>query len=579
MTRREILAATALSAAAAALFTAPIFAGFDRLGICDWDQHEFFYGVPYWSIVEKGEWPFWNPFACGGNPSLADPQSPSLYPLFAVVLAFGVVPGLKVLIWIHAALALFGAWLLGRRLGCGAIAAWLPASAYGLSSAYALHIAAGHATWIAMAWVPLALAALHEGFTRARFAPAAGAAAAMIVLIGNGYLFIYLLLFAALWSLLEAARRRDRGPLVSLAVMAVSALALSAVKTLPLTHFLAAVQNPEVPHDSPSGISVLWHSLMGRDQSLRAYGTLAQTRLWQWWEYGAYVGPVIPFLAAGCAARRLRNVWPLLLVAVLALLLALGDGWGVWDLLRAIPGFEMVRIPSRAIIFAVLILGLLAGLWVTEWENRVPRGWLIAGVALVALDVGWVGSAALHEAFVVARKDSAPGAFRQEIGRKDFQSAWDTASGRYVAAYSEMYPSFLANRGTVNCYDRFHLPVRAQPAELPRGATNPDYRGEAWLASGGTARIASVGGRRIAIDVVPSDAGTLVVNQNFDGGWRSEDGRPVSARDGLLSAPVITGDRRVVFVYTPPRFWPGVVIGLAAVLGIAVAAAVREKRE
>lgn len=584
--RREIALAAGVALVGAALFVAPVFSGWDRWGINDWDQHQMFYGVPYWSIVQRGEWPFWNPFMCGGNAMLADPQSPFLNPLFAVVVALGVLPGLKILIWLHAALSLFGAWIFARRLGCGRIAAWVPAAAFGFSSAYALHVATGHSTWFAMAYLPLGLCALHAGFERPVWGVAGGAAVALTLFIGNAYLFAYLLLFAGLWALLVAAQRRSWKPVVAMILMTVTTVGFAAVKLLPITDFMGKVTTPEVPDRSSGDLQMLWAMLLGRAQDLTAHAididpgaTQLDAMVWRWWEYGAYIGPVVLLLALGYALRRFRTVWPLCALIVIAVLLSLGNRWGVWDVLRHLPVFEGLRVPSRGIVVAVLLLGVLAGLWVTEWELRFPKqGLLLAGaVTLVALDIGYVGRSAFHQAFGVEPLEPAPGPFRQGFGKKDFRNAYNHSTKRYDAAYSDMYPAFLANKGIVNCYDRLHLPIGVQPADLPTRAPNPAYRGEAWIVEGGRARIEGMGGRRIEIALEPAGAGTLIVNQNYDTGWRAQDGRPLVAREGVIAMEVAPADRAVVLVYTPPRFWAGLALSLLTLLA-SVAAVVLSRR-
>jgi hypothetical protein len=429
-----------------------------------------------------------------------------------------------------------------------------------------------------MAYVPFALAGLRAGFDGPARALAGGAAAALIPLAGNGQLFAFLLLAAGAWALLEAISRRSWAPAASALVMAASAAALAAVKLLPLAAYMTRVETLDVPDISSIDPGLLWHALLGRDQSLGAFEGVHAAQDWRWWEYGAYVGPAVPFLAAGWAGRRLRRAWPMAATAVLALVAALGAGWGVWDLLRGIPLLDALRVPSRAIVFAVLLLGGMAGLWVTEWERAAPRALLAAGALIVAADVGWVGRAALKEAFVVEPASHGRGAFRQTIGVKDFTRARDPASGRYVAAYSDLYPALLAGRGTINCYDRFHLPVRARPSELPGGTTNPAHRGEAFVDPEGSARIARLGGRTIRVAVDADAAGTLVVNQNHAPGWRTRDGRPVIERGGLLAAAVGPADREVVFVYTPPLLTAGAAVSGAAVLTLAAAAWISGRR-
>jgi hypothetical protein len=568
----NVILAAAVAAVGGACFVSPIAAGWDRWGIADWDQHQFFYGVSRWSIVERWEPPFWNPFACGGNADLANPQSPALYPPFGVVLVAGVVPGLKILVWLHAALAIFGAWLFGRRCGCGRVAAWLPAAAFGLSSAYALHIAAGHATWFAMAWAPFALAALRSGFEKPAAAFAGGAAAAMMLFAGNAYLFGFLLLFSCLWAVLESSARRSVRPAAAAAFLVAAACGLAAVKLVPMVVFLGKVTSLDVPDLSSGDLYSLWHALLGRDQSLEAFGGVHARQFWGWWEYGAYVGPVIPFLAVLGFLREPGRAWPMAVVAAAAMLLALGQGWGLWDLLRGLPALGALRVASRVIVFAVLFLGALAGQAAGSWEPRM-RHWLLAGaIALVALDIGWVGQRAFREAFAIEPGGGAAprGEFRQEIGRKDFWSVRDRQGGPPIIAYTDQYPRFLTGRGTVNCYDRSHLPARVLPATLAGGSPNPWYRGEAWLTSGGSARLARLGGRRIMAVVEPAAATTLVVNQNFDSGWLVAGGRPTMEYEGLLAAAVTPEDREIVFIYSPPGLAAGAAITLLTLASWAV---------
>ena len=173
---------------------------------------------------------------------------------------------------------------------------------------------------------------------------------------------------------------------------------------------------------------------------------------------------------------------------------------------------------------------------------------------------------------MVPAEAPARGRFEQVLGRKDFKGAWDAGSERYRAAYTDLYPAFLAGRGNLNCYDRLHLAVRATPARGRDGHPNPAYRGEAWLEGGGTAEVAGVGGRRLEVAVEPAAAGRLVVNQNFAPGWRAQDGRAVASADGLLAVDVRPGDRRVVLEYTPPGLLLGLLTSLATVVVLAGAA-------
>ncbi|MCK6502813.1 hypothetical protein L6R53_05345 [Myxococcota bacterium] len=529
-------------------------------------MHQLYWGFARWALVDRGELPLWNPYMCGGTAGLAHPESPVGNPLFPVLLVTGTVRGLKLLTWAHAALAGFGAWLLGRRLGCGPVAAYVPAAAYGLSSAYALHLATGHSTWMAMAFLPLALAGLHAGFLRPPMGLLAGAAAALVLFTGNPNLFAWLFFVAGTWATVEALRTRSARPLAALAVMVGSAVGLAAVKLVPMIAFLGEVTSKEMADTSSGDLRMLGNALLGRDQRLLAH--LDSGLHWAFWEYGAYVGPVIPLAALAYGLTRPRRAWPLLVVAGACLWVALGHGYGAWDLLARVPGFTDLRVPSRVLAFVPLLLGTLAGLLLTEHGHRLPRGVEVALVAAIALDLGSVGRVSLHDAFPLPARSPPGGDFIQVQGRTEFQRAFDPTTLRPVSAFSEMYPAFLANRGTVDCYGRVRLPVAAVPAIDAEGRPNPAWRGEAWLPHGGQASLVEVGGQRLVAELQPLAAGGLVFNQNWAPGWDAADGRPVHDAGGLLAVAVGPEDRRVELVYTQPGLAAGAATSVATLLAV-----------
>src|SRR5271170_1198886 len=58
-----------------AIVVAPIFRDMRTLGTHDWDQMESHRYLLYKSVHSYGQFPFWNPYACGGHPSWAGIES------------------------------------------------------------------------------------------------------------------------------------------------------------------------------------------------------------------------------------------------------------------------------------------------------------------------------------------------------------------------------------------------------------------------------------------------------------------------------------------------------------------------
>jgi len=123
----------------------------------------------------------------------------------------------------------------------------------------------------------------------------------------------------------------------------------------------------------------------------------------------------------------------------------------------------------------------------------------------------------------------------------------------------QMYSAFLQNRGTLNCNETVHYPIRAVPVSAA------EYQGEVYMDGQGTARITSWSPNRIAVAV--KGEGELTLNQNYAPGWKTEDGRAVYGRRGLITTRTTSGDKIVIIYYQPPLFMWGLVLTAIACFG------------
>ena len=103
-----------------------------------------------------------------------------------------------------------------------------------------------------------------------------------------------------------------------------------------------------------------------------------------------------------------------------------------------------------------------------------------------------------------------------------------------------------------------------------RGRDSKLYRGEVFTASGtGAARITSFSPNRVEVEVSGAQAGDrLVLNQNFDPGWRAG-ARAAEPYQGVVSAPLSGGSQRVVFSFWPRGFTLGLVTLAVTLAGLA----------
>jgi hypothetical protein len=183
--------------------------------------------------IGHGRWPLWDPFAAGGVPYLANPNTLSLHPLswLQALLPFDLAFNwLLIGTWL---LGEAGAYRLGRRLGQGRAPALITALAYGgsgyLISALNLPnllLAAAAAPWVCWAMLGVARCA------RARDVAALAVAVALCLLGGEPVALVVAL--AASGGLLLGARTAESPPLRRRMTLGIGGVALGLVLAAPL---------------------------------------------------------------------------------------------------------------------------------------------------------------------------------------------------------------------------------------------------------------------------------------------------------------------------------------------------------
>src|SRR3954467_10630111 len=121
---------------------APLFVQPNGVGHYDWDQHLFYYASVLKSVIEYGQFPFWNPWYCGGNVLWQNPQVPLLSPVFPLAMIVSLPLAMKINIVLHSWIGLVGMHLLlTTALGLTfAPAVWYLAIVATLAGGPAMHI-------------------------------------------------------------------------------------------------------------------------------------------------------------------------------------------------------------------------------------------------------------------------------------------------------------------------------------------------------------------------------------------------------------------------------------------------------
>lgn len=587
----------ALAAFAAVLIWGPLFA--DRY---DWHYFESMGEMARRTVLWYHQAPLWNPYSCGGEVGLANPQSLSASPSFLLVLLFGTALGYKLGLVLYYTLALDGGFRLARRLGVSPLGAALAGLGYGFSGYLGLRFASGHVSFWGVALYPYLLLCFDRALDAWEWTIPCGLVIAWIV--GQGGTFptpmAGELLF--LWAAVAVVQRRSARPLLLLALAAAVALVVGAARVLPLWEFV---------HDHPRHLTeraidwsapwqVLADLVVPRTQLEMLAGRKYATH-----EYAARLAfAVLPLALLGLlgvlgwkrvAPERRRSATRLWVLCTATWLLAMGNfdppltvGGGKllvapWSLLQKLPVLRDLRVPSRHLVLLVLGLAVLAGLaydQLGEWltARRGPgfaRRWRHVGCALVALaavDGAVYTALCFRGVFVVERElPAGPVPFFQVHGY-----------------WSNMRETLFAGHGSIDTPGSKYGPGCDEEAPLQRAdALDAGDVPQARLLDPAAGEVldAPFTPNVRAITVALRRPTTLVVNSNWNEHWRLDPPLPgaritqVAGRLAIDLSGVVPGRHTVVLRYLPHSFTVGAgVSALALPLALALFFVARRRR-
>jgi hypothetical protein len=573
--RRLTWGALAVTLAVLVYYAAPLWGRFENTpGTGDGGWTWFMLGVDRTSIVEHHQLPFWNPYYCGGAPHFGSPQSGSLSPFSIFSLLFGVPIGHRISYSVAFVAALLCVRAYARTLGLSDFASIVAGAGYAVCGAFAQHFGGGHWCWIPFAFYPLMLRSLHLVLAGRKDHLVWGALPITFTIFHWPiYPMFYALMLVPIYGLYLGLarlgptrdwRRLGQAMAASLGMVALG-VALGAVRLLPVVAYTSA--HPRIVKDRDYTWPWELFEMYGLRHTARVFG-----HQYVWPEFGNYLGLVglaLVFAGAWVVVRRRRALWPVLAGVVTFCVFQLGNLIPLpWWILRHLPVFNHLRVPSRFTIVAGMFMCVLIGVAVDTWASPALTAWressrrarrtavFVSGLALAFL----VDAAQFNRLQWIQNFAGPP---RKLDHAAEFHQVPGNASLQYL------YPP--ANQGTLNCFEETPIPISpALRTDLP----SQEYLQDASL---GSVRRVHWSPNRIDLDVNTTRPTTVIVNQNFGPGWRAQGGTLVS-EDGLLAARVPAGRSAVTFSYLPPLLIPGLAISLVAALAAAAYVVVVRRR-
>lgn len=525
-------------------------------------------------VLEHGAIPFWNPHTCGGIEHLGDPQSEFLSPLFPLILLFSSFLGLKLFACAHLAIGLLGGVRLGRELGLDRIWSVTIAVVVTASSFHLWHLYAGHIPFLQLHWLPWIV----WSYLAARRNPALalwGAAFLGIALLSGGtYVAPFTAVLLGTHALCASVVERPRWrPVATALVILVAGTALAAAKVLPAMAFVRQFARPPLPDE------ILTMEQLGRmffDDAWQAKGMRLSI-----WEYGNFIGwCAAPLVLLGLAGTR--RGWPWLVVAALALALTIGSfaEWAPYSLLRRLPVFESLRVPSRYTMLVVFALAMAAAAGVVairgrigapgtpeaqpgaaggraeRWRKSLHLGLAMLGIA-VAISVGEHGASIVPESICRDTPGPIERPARFHLVKGNFDRMWQTVREGLGTTYCRA-PMIVQTSPTLWLGDEEQ--VRLRPA------------------AAGTARVTSFEPDRWRVHVELTRAAVLRLNQHYRPSFTTSHGRLVETGH-LVGVALEAGTYDLEIAYRPREARIGFAIsGVAWLLLLAGSLAWRRRR-
>jgi hypothetical protein len=578
-----VLSALGLVAAIAYVFR-PVFLDPTSFGSHDWDQVETHRYLVEKTLLRFHQFPFWNPYACGGHTAWGGFESDPIVvsPWLPAYLLAPFPLALRIEIAGSTVLGAVGAWLLASRFTRSRVLRAFVAVLFVLNSRWIMQITVGHVWHTAYAWMPWVLyfydraagAAPLLAPPRRRDGVLAAVCLAMLVYTGGIYPLPHTAVALLAYSVLLAVTTRSFLPLGRMVGCGLLGLALSAPRLFPIVEVLRRFPRL-IDSTETMDLGPFVEMLTSRQQEPGSMP--AHVSQWGWHEWGMYIGwGALVAVALGAAFSRGTRERPLMLVGVALLTLAFGrfDDYAPWPLLHLLPVFSSQHVPSRWMLPALLLLACAAastGERVLARSGRA-RGVLEIGTLLVAAwlvrDLCEVVRPSLTLAFgrPPPRITDPMGEFRT-LQHVPPELAYDP--GEWAPS---TLSAVMANIGSIDCntFPGYNNYTRGQNGRSPgmgaHAVGDAEYRGEAYIAERhGSATIVAWSPNAMDVQVdgaLPGDH--LVLNQNWDPGWSASGTKSVAWTD-CVATVVTSGSQLTHFRYRPRTLGLGILIFLLAI--------------
>ena len=558
---------------------APTFAHPDYFASSyDWRLFETWMEAGRRSVLWYHQLPLWNPWTCGGQVYLANPQSLVATPTFLLVLLFGTALGAKLTLVTYYFCAFDGMYRLARQLGNSIVASCLAALLTGTGGWFALHFSEGHCTFFGAALFPYAMLFYRhavEDLPRIKWewCLPLGATAAWIVGDGGTSTPPMCIVILTTLATIDAVTRRSPKTFLPLAGAALVGFCLGAVRVLPAMEFV--LDHPR--HLFETDANTPW-DMIKNAYLWRGIEQVPGKRYW-FHEYSWRLPFLtLPLIAWSLAVRRAWRIWVFVLVGG-TIVAGSALPYGPWWLLHHLPIFRDLRVPSRYQIMFALGAPLLCAAALDDIRARLAKAWLRNALAAVV-----VAACAVEGVWFDYTRYSVGLGGTPVFDMRVQLPAQHPPFYQVVGEWRSMMQNVLANHGAIGCDEEAPLQraLRLDEGDVPQARVEEP--------GAGTIEAVRWTPNRVDLQLALERDALVSVNENWNEHWRARASTGASVavvrvgpkleRDhdgGRLGARAPAGHYTLSFVYRPRSFVVGVVVTLLSI-PLAIAAWVRLRR-
>ena len=556
-------------------FYLPILNEIHNLGIQDWDQNFAWSEVTRLSILRYRQFPFWNPYQCGGLVHFANPQIGILSIQTLFTLVFGTVVGIKISVVLNSMIGFIGFYLLSMQYGLSKKASVVASILFSFNGAVSSALSTGMIPFTGLAYIPYVLYFYNKGVYSFRWT----LVSALVYALSYYHGYHIPLLFSVFISIQTIARciyNRSLMHGIQFALFSLFFLVLSAPKLL-LSLQLISVTPSYIPDLSGYRPDHLLHFLFSGRQSLYGTGGMIHGYTWGTDENSLYLG-ILPgifflfFFYKNNVAVRKRTI--LLATGICMTLLMLGSlyTYSPYAWLRELPIFSSFRVAQRFRFVFLIPFALIAGLgfdrFIIVFSNRNLRRIVsVCFIAIIYADLTYFGfTKFLHASLII--HDTVPYSDDTRFSQRNNETDGNDISysinripknlegSKNFSPWSRDFQNIRDNTGNLNCYTApvALSTVSSSSSEWYNGEWYTKYKSFEITQNYWSPNTMSYTMKHVQFQ---KKYDVLIINQNYYPGWFVEiDGNtnPVLNYEGLIAAEIHSTMKHVTFKFMPYRW-------------------------